>query len=92
MRSERVDVRFERVEFWLKLSLENRTTQKLILQHQNDSMKKELQTLRNEFSRLQESLRSHEGEASNLMAAKVNLDQIPKLPRRYSSLVISTTT
>ena len=34
------------------------------MQHQNDSMMKELQTLRNEFSRLQESLRSHEAEAS----------------------------
>ena len=33
------------------------------MQHQNDSMMKELQTLRNEFSRLQESLRSHEAEA-----------------------------
>ena len=36
----------------------------LAMQHQNDSMMKELQTLRNEFSRLQESLRSHEAEAS----------------------------
>ena len=33
------------------------------LQHQNDSMMKELQTLRNEFDRFQESLRSHEAEA-----------------------------
>ena len=34
------------------------------MEHQNDSMMKELQTLRNEFSQLQESLRSHEAEAS----------------------------
>ena len=34
------------------------------LQHQNYSMMKERQTLSNEFSRLQESLRSHETEAS----------------------------
>ena len=34
------------------------------LQHQNDTMMKELQTLRNEFSRLQESLITHEAEAS----------------------------
>ena len=34
------------------------------MQHQNDSMMKEPQTLSNEFSRLQESLRSHEAEAS----------------------------
>ena len=34
------------------------------MQHQNDSMMKELQTLSNEFSRPQESLRSHEAEAS----------------------------
>ena len=33
------------------------------LQHLNDSMMKELQTLRNEFSRLQEFLRSHKVEA-----------------------------
>ena len=33
-------------------------------QHQNDSMMKELQTLRNELSRLQASFRSHETEVS----------------------------
>ena len=34
------------------------------LQHQNDSMINDLQTLHNKLIRLQESLRSHEAEAS----------------------------
>ena len=68
LRSELVDVRFERVEFWSKFSsnyLWKANNSKVkALQHQNVSMMKELQTLRNEFSRLQASLRSHETEVS----------------------------
>ena len=57
MRSQRVDVRFKRVQFWLKLSdslitmsrKANNSTVKA-LQHENVLMIKELQTVRNEFS------------------------------------------
>ena len=54
-------------------------------------MMKELQTLPTnsaDFKRLYDHTKLKQAN----MAAKVNLDQIPKLPRRYSSLVIRTTT
>ena len=53
------------VKIILQFCLEKAYNSKVkAMQHQNDSMMKELQTLGNEFSRLQESLRSHEAEAS----------------------------
>ena len=57
MRSQRVDVRFERVQFWLKLSdslitMSRKANNSKVkaLQHENVLMIKELQTVRNEFS------------------------------------------
>ena len=57
MRSQRVHVRFERVQFWLKLSdslitmsREANNSKVKALQHENVLMMKELQTVRDEFS------------------------------------------
>ena len=57
MRSQPVHVRFERVQFWLKLSdslitMSRKANNSKVkaLQHENVSMMKELQTVRDEFS------------------------------------------
>ena len=57
MPSQRVDVHFERVQFWLKLpdslitmSRKANNSKVKALQHENVLMIKELQTVHNEFS------------------------------------------